>query len=69
MTDAQKAAKYDQLVQLLRERIELEKYYVDKNMDVAATDGAIQLVRTDGYKAVVEVILGPQVLWNTQGSR
>lgn len=40
MTEAQKAAKYDQLVELLRERIELEMHYREKNTDF----GTIQTV-------------------------
>jgi len=62
MTQAQKAAIYDQLVQLLHDRIELEKHYRQKNMGAVATFDTIEAVRTDAYKAVVELILGSDVL-------
>ncbi|MGA7342457.1 MAG: hypothetical protein WBE72_13255 [Terracidiphilus sp.] len=58
MTDAEKIADYDRLVELLEDRIALEKNYRKKNAPFAT----IEFVRADAYVAVVKLILGIGVL-------
>jgi hypothetical protein len=58
MTDAEKIAEYDRLVELLEDRVALEMNYHKKN----ASFDAIQFVRADAYVAVVNLILGVDAL-------
>lgn len=54
MTDAEKIAEYDRLVELLKDRIALEKHYRKRK----ASYKTIQDVRVDAYLAVVHLIIG-----------
>ena len=58
MTDAEKVAEYDRLVEILKDRIALEKNYRKNN----AGFDAIQFVRADAYAAVVKLIMGMKAL-------
>jgi hypothetical protein len=58
MTDAEKLAEYDQLVELLTDRVALEKHYRKNN----AGFDTIQFVRADAYAAVVKLIIGIDAL-------
>jgi hypothetical protein len=56
MSDAEKARIFDRLVELLRDRLSLEKHYRDTSMGSSTID----VVRIDAYEAVVKMILGRQ---------
>jgi hypothetical protein len=58
MTDAEKLADYDRLVELLQDRINLEKHYRERK----ASSQTIQSVRIDAYLEVVKLIIGVDVL-------
>jgi len=58
MTDAQKLAEYDRLVELLEDRIKLENHYREKR----ASFQTIDAVRIDAYLEVVKLIIGVDVL-------
>jgi hypothetical protein len=58
MTDAEKLAEYDRLVELLNERIALEQHVCNTKNDF----DAIQFVRAEAYRDVVELIFGGHVL-------
>ena len=58
MTDAEKIAEYDRLVELLKDRIALEKHYRERK----ASFKTIQDVRVDAYLAVVHLIMGVDAL-------
>jgi hypothetical protein len=58
MTDAEKLAKYDALVGLLRDRIELERFYRSEGRG----HEAIQFLRANAYKDAVELIIGIHAL-------
>ena len=58
MTDAEKITEYDQLVELLKDRVALEIHYRKTGM---AYD-TIQQVRTDAYEAIVHLVLGVDAL-------
>ncbi len=58
MTDAEKLTDYDRLVELLEDRIKLEKHFRKKR----ASRQTIQAVRIDAYLEVVKLIIGVDVL-------
>jgi hypothetical protein len=58
MTDAEKLAEYDRLVELLEDRIALEKHFRKKRASLQT----IQDVRVDAYLEVVKLIIGVDVL-------
>ena len=58
MTDTEKIAEYDRLVELLEDRIKLEKHY-RKNESSYDT---IQSVRVETYLEVVKLIIGVDAL-------
>jgi len=62
MTDAQKIAGYDEIVALLRDRVELERHYQRKGF----LGSTIDHVRLDGYMAVVELVFGDEFRRNLQ---
>lgn len=58
MTDAEKLADYDKLVELLKDRIALEKHHRRNR----AGSQTIQELRADAYEAVIIRVLGAQSL-------
>ena len=58
MTDAEKIRGYDWIVELLKDRVELELHYRKKGM----TGGTIEQVRGDVYEKLVEFVLGAETL-------
>jgi hypothetical protein len=58
MTDAEKLAEYDRLVELLEDRIKLEKHFRRKRASIQT----INAVRVEAYLEVVKLIIGVDVL-------
>ena len=54
----QKAQIYDELLDLLKDRVALEEHFRAEGK----SENAIQSVRADAYAAVVNLILGPNAL-------
>jgi len=59
LTDAEKIAEYGRLVELLKDRIKLEKFYRKKK----SSDQTMQSVRVETYLDVVKLIIGANVLY------
>jgi hypothetical protein len=57
MTDAEKLADYDRLIELLNDRIALEKTFRRKKYR-----DAVQSVRAEAYRDIVVLILGAGAL-------
>ena len=55
MTDAEKIADYDRIVEIVRDQIALEKHESKYN---AGAD--IQFIRADAYGHILDVLVGPQ---------
>ncbi len=54
MSDAEKTRKYDELVELLQDRLALEKHYCVEGLPRSTIDA----VHIDGYEAVVRLVFG-----------
>lgn len=58
MTDAEKLADYERVVEIIRDQMSLEKFYHKKNADWST----IEFIRADAYKNIVDVVIGVHTL-------
>jgi hypothetical protein len=58
MTDAQKIADYDRIVEIIDDQIALEKHQVKNNM----RPEGIQFSRADAYRHIVVAVKGVDIL-------
>jgi|CZKL01.1.fsa_nt_gi hypothetical protein len=57
MTDAEKIAKYDRIVEIINDAIALEKYH----RETGAHPSAIPQTRTHAYQKIFELITGKRI--------
>jgi hypothetical protein len=55
MTDAEKIADYDRIVEIVRDQIALEKHMRRKN-----NGAGIEFIRADAYGHILDVLVGPE---------
>jgi hypothetical protein len=65
MTDAEKLAHYERIIEIVRDRLALEKYYAEKGEDWET----IQFARCDAYKNIVDAVFGAEVLHDLENRR
>ncbi len=56
MTDAEKIAEYDRIVEIVRDQMTLEEHMRRRNV---ASDG-IQFIRADAFGHILKVLVGPE---------
>jgi len=54
MTDAEKLATYERVLEIIRDQMSLEKFYVQEKRDW----GAIEFIRADAYKRITDAVIG-----------
>jgi hypothetical protein len=65
MTEAEKLADYERMVQIIRDALALEKYYAQEGKDWQE----IEFLRSDAYKNIVDAVFGMDVLHDLENQR
>ena len=54
MTDAEKLADYERVIEIIKDEMSLEEFYVKEKKSW----GTIEFIRADAYKNIVDVMIG-----------
>jgi hypothetical protein len=65
MADPEKLARYERVLEIIRDALALEKYYAQEGKDWEA----IEFLRCDAYKNIVDAVFGPDVLHELENLR